>query len=62
MSKELELQRAKRILFNTNIIHESIDKIYESLVDREFDFAKKEILTSITELRLLLKSIEDDDF
>lgn len=62
MSKEIELQRAKRILFNTNIIHESIDKIYESLVDREFDFAKKEILTSITELRLLLKSIEDDDF
>jgi len=62
MSKEKEMHRAVRISFITNILHDSIDKIYECLVDREFDDARKEILNSITELRLLLKSIEDDDF
>ena len=58
----LDNQRAQRILFTANICHESLDNIYESLVDRDFDFAAEEIRNVIVELRLIIKSIPDDDF
>lgn len=58
----LDHQRAQRILFTMNICHESLDNIYESLVDRDFDFAAEEIRNVIVELRLILKSIPEDDF
>lgn len=58
----LDHQRAQRILFTMNICNESLDNIYESLVDRDFDFAAEEIRNVIVELRLILKSIPDDDF
>jgi hypothetical protein len=58
----LDHQRAQRILFTMNICQESLDNIYESLVDRDFDFASEEIRNVIVELRLILKSIPEDDF
>jgi hypothetical protein len=58
----LDHQRAQRILFTMNICNESLDNIYESLVDRDFDFAAEEIRNVIVELRLILKSIPEDDF
>lgn len=58
----LDHQRAQRILFTMNICNKSLDNIYESLVDRDFDFAAEEIRNVIVELRLILKSIPDDDF
>lgn len=58
----LDNQRAQRILFTMNICNESLDNIYESLVDRDFDFAAEEIRNVIVELRLILKSIPEDDF
>jgi hypothetical protein len=59
---DLENKRAMRILFIMNICHTSLDDIYESLVDRDFEFASEEIRNIILELRLILKSIPDDDF
>jgi hypothetical protein len=36
--------------------------IYENLVDRDFKPAEKDIRDIIVDLRLILKSIEEDDF
>lgn len=60
--QDSECRRAERILFTTNICHKSLDNIYEGLVDRDFEPVKEEIKTVIVELRLILKSIDEDDF
>lgn len=57
-----EDKRAYRIAFRLNASHQSLNVIYESLVDREFGIAEKELKQIVTELRLIIKSIQQDDF
>ena len=57
-----ENDRAFRISYMTEGIHESITIIYESLVDREYDSVKEEIKLVSREFRAIIKLIEDDDF
>jgi hypothetical protein len=57
-----EMDRARRIAFTIDICHKSLADIYERLVDREFHKVDKDIISVISELRMLLKSIEHDDF
>lgn len=59
---EIENDRANRISFMTQGCHEDISSIYEKLVDREYDSAKKKIKSLIKDLREVIKLIEDDDF
>jgi hypothetical protein len=65
MNQELndsEDKRAYRISFRINSCHQALTVVYETLVDREFSVSEKEIRQIITELRLMLKSIQHDDF
>ena len=57
-----ENSRAERIAFRINEQHMLLANIYEDLVDREFIPAEQDIRNLIIDLRLILKSIEDDDF
>jgi hypothetical protein len=58
----IENSRAERISFRINEQHLLLANIYENLVDREFLPVDKDIRNLIIDLRLILKSIEDDDF
>lgn len=60
--KKLENDRAYRISFRIKENHILLSSIYEKLVDREFIPAEKDIKKLITDLRLIIKSIQDDDF
>jgi hypothetical protein len=65
MNQELndsEDKRAYRISFRINSCHQSLTVIYESLVDREFSVSEKEIRQVISEMKLIIKSIQHDDF
>jgi hypothetical protein len=64
MDKNLngENARAERIAFRINEQHLLLANIYETLVDRDFVPAEKDIRNLIIDLRLILKSLEDDDF
>lgn len=62
IQNDSEHKRAERILFIMNICHSSLDNIYEALVDRDFKIVQDESRNIIVELKLILKSIEDDDF
>lgn len=65
MNQELndsEDKRAYRISFRINACHQALTVIYETLVDREFSISEKEIKQVITEMRLMLKSMQHDDF
>jgi hypothetical protein len=57
-----ENARAERIAFRINEHHLLLANIYETLVDRDFIPAEKDIRNLIIDLRLILKSLEDDDF
>lgn len=57
-----ENSRAQRICFRILEQHSLLANIYESLVDRDFVPAEKDIRNLIIDLRLILKSMEDDDF
>jgi len=57
-----ENARAERISFRINQNHLLLANIYENLVDRDFKPAEKDIRDMIVDLRLILKSIEEDDF
>jgi hypothetical protein len=57
-----ENSRAERIAFRTNEQHLLLANIYENIVDRDFVPAERDIRNLIVDLRLILKSIEDDDF
>jgi hypothetical protein len=59
---ELENKRAERISFIMFHHHNTLSDIYEKLVDREFDNLERQIRTLMTDLRDIIKSIEDDDF
>lgn len=54
--------RAQRIIFRINLNHLLLTDIYEKLVDRDFLSAEKDIKDIMADLRLILKSLEDDDF
>jgi hypothetical protein len=64
MDKNLngENARAERISFRINEQHLLLANIYETLVDRDFIPAERDIRNLIVDLRLILKSMEDDDF
>jgi hypothetical protein len=57
-----ENARAERISFRINENHLLLANIYENIVDRDFIPAERDIRNLIVDLRLILKSIEDDDF
>jgi hypothetical protein len=57
-----ENDRAFRIAFTIEECHISLADIYEKLVDRDFLPAKDELINLIIELRLVIKSIDGDDF
>lgn len=61
-NRKSEDERAYRIAFTINDCHVSLANVYENLVDREFIVAEKDLRFVISELRLILKSIEEDDF
>lgn len=60
--KQEESDRAFRIAEMTDECHLLVTKIYESLVDREFVSAEKEMKLLISDIRLMIKSIPDDVF
>jgi len=62
MDKNIENARAERIAFRINEQHLLLANIYENLVDRDFVPAERDIRNLIVDLRLILKSLEDDDF
>ena len=64
MDKNLngENARAQRIAFRINENHLLLANIYENLVDRDFILSERDIRNLIIDLRLILKSMEDDDF
>jgi len=64
MDKNLngENARAERIAFRINEQHLLLANIYENLVDRDFVPAERDIRNLVVDLRLILKSLEDDDF
>jgi hypothetical protein len=57
-----ENARAERISFRINQNHLLLANIYENLVDRDFRPVERDIKELIFDLRLILKSIEEDDF
>jgi hypothetical protein len=59
---KLEDKRAYRIALRVEEKHSLLASIYEKLVDREYDIAEKEIKIVILDLRLIIKSMKDDDF
>jgi hypothetical protein len=62
MDKNIENARAERIAFRINEQHLLLANIYENLVDRDFVPAERDIRNLVVDLRLILKSLEDDDF
>jgi hypothetical protein len=57
-----EEERADRIAYLIGIQHDSLTVLYETLCDKEYEEAQKEIKVLMIELRLIFKSIEYDDF
>lgn len=57
-----EDERAFRIQYFTAECHILITNVYENLVDRDFIPAEKDLKRAIAQMRMLLKSIEEDDF
>jgi hypothetical protein len=62
MDNNIENARAERIAFRINEQHLLLANIYENLVDRDFVPAERDIRNLVVDLRLILKSMEDDDF
>ena len=57
-----EEERADRIAYLIGIQYDSLTVLYETICDKEYEEAQKEIKVLMTELRLIFKSIEYDDF
>lgn len=62
MDRNTENARAERIAFRINEQHLLLANIYENIVDRDFIPAERDIRNLVVDLRLILKSLEDDDF
>jgi len=59
---KLERERAMRIGLRMEDCHLAINEIYEKLVDRDFEGIHDKVKVIISDLRMVLKSMEDDDF
>lgn len=59
---EEENKRAERIAFRINEYHSVMNAVYENLVDRDFESVEADVKFLIMELKLILKSIPNDDF
>jgi len=57
-----ENERASRLALRINENHLLLANVYENLVDRDFVRVEKDIKVVILQLKLILKSMEDDDF
>lgn len=57
-----ENERASRLALRINENHLLLANVYENLVDRDFIRVDKDIKVIILQLKLILKSMEDDDF
>lgn len=57
-----ESERAFRIQLRITGCHIALSNIYENLVDRDFDSVNKDIKSIMTEMKLILKAMQDDDF
>ena len=60
--RDRENARANRIASRVGLNHTLLTSIYEDVVDRDFKKAEIELKELIYDLRLMLKSIEEDDF
>ena len=60
MNKENE--RAFRIAIRMRENHLLLAAIYENLVDRDFELVERDAKVIIMDLRLIMKSIKEDDF
>jgi hypothetical protein len=56
----LERKRIQNINFIMDDIHTSINDIYESLVDQEYDVTRKSILSLNSKLKTINESINDE--
>jgi hypothetical protein len=58
--KSLENKRVQNINYIMDDIHDSVNIIYESLMDEEFSPLKTEVQLLIKKLRLILESVNDE--
>jgi hypothetical protein len=56
----IENEKIKHINFLMDELHDSLNNIYELLVDNEFDECSDEITSLIKSLRSILDSIKED--
>lgn len=57
-----ENKRAERLAFRISEYHSVMSNIYDNLVDRNFQTVETDVKFLIMELKLILKSMPDDDF
>lgn len=58
--KSLENKRVQNINYIMDDIHDSVNIIYESLIDEEFLPLKTEVQVIIKKLKLILESVNDE--
>ncbi len=56
----LEQKRLQNINFIMEDIHDSVNQIYETLVDQEYDETRKSILALNSKLKTINESINDE--
>ena len=56
----LEQKRLQNINFIMEDIHDSVNQIYETLVDQEYEETRKSILTLNSKLKTINESINDE--
>ena len=56
----LEQKRLQNINFIMDDIHDSVNQIYETLVNQEYDETRKSILTLNSKLKTINESINDE--
>jgi hypothetical protein len=59
MAKGSSVERANRILVYMDRIHDCLDNVYESLVDREYQVFKDEVESAIEHLETLLEKRDE---
>ncbi len=58
--KSLENKRVQNINYIMDDIHDSVNNIYESLMDEEFPPLKTEVQLLIKKLKSILESVNDE--
>jgi hypothetical protein len=56
----LDKKRLQNINFIMSDIHDSVNQIYETLVDQEYDETRKSILTLNSKLKTINESINEE--